>query len=65
MDLGTTCRADDVGGWTHEDWWLGRFQADWALEVFFLLFNGFPETLDRLVAPGAGEVFFHLFDGLL
>ena len=69
MDIGTTCRADDVGGWTHEDWWLGRFQADWALEVFFLLFDGFLEKLDHLVAPfqvyWASEVFFHLYDGFL
>ena len=35
LDLGTTCRADDMRGWTHEDWWLDSFQADWAHEVHF------------------------------
>ena len=65
MDLRRTCRTDEMGGWTHEDWRVGFFQAYWASEVFFLLFNGFPEKLDRLVAPGASEVFFHLFDGFL
>ena len=54
-----------MGVWAHEDRGLGCFQADWALEVFFLLFDGFLEKLDRLVAPGASEVFIHLFDGLL
>ena len=58
-----------MGVWAHEDGRLGRFQADRALEVFFLLFNGLLERLGRLVAPflayWASEVFFHLFDGFL
>ena len=69
MDPRRTSRTDEMGGWTHEDWRVGSFQAYWASEVFFLLFNGFLEKLDHLVAPfqvyWASEVFFHLYDGFL
>ena len=48
LDLGGTCRTDDVGVWAHEDRGFGCFQADRALEVFLLLFDCLLEKLDHL-----------------
>ena len=49
LQIWNACTADNVGCLApDEDWGLGWFQADWALQIFFLLFDGRLEKLDHL-----------------